>query len=56
MVKKTQFEAEIPTSKTRDDEVIMTLVSSIIEGQVRVRVTFNYQLTYDKIRRKIIPP
>lgn len=54
MVEKTKFEVEVPTSETRDGEVVETHIPSTIEEQHTM--SHNYQLARDRIMRETVPP
>lgn len=54
MVEKTMFEVNVPTSKTRDEEVVDTPISNTIEE--KHKVSPNYHLAHDRVGRKIVPP
>lgn len=54
MVEMTNFDVEIPTRKTIDEEEIMAHDSSSNEG--KYIMTHGYNLIYDRVRRLIKPP
>lgn len=54
MVEMTNFDVEIPTRKTIDEEEIMARDSSSNEG--KYIMAHGYNLIYDRVRRLIEPP